>query len=136
MRVPSRLDLLALVDRVADAVSQRLDFDEDARTQISMSVIEAGTNAIVHGHHRDPRLLVDVEFHMLPDRLEILVHDGGSGFDPSLVNGDVTEPGHLLVAHGRGIFIMRACMDEVDFTFSPRGTLVKLIKRRRAPGGA
>ncbi len=129
-RIPSRLELLALLDRVTDAVSQRLAFDEDSRVQISMSVMEAGTNAIVHGHGKDPKQVVDVEFHMLPDRLEVTVHDFGAGFDLGRVNGDITSPDHLLDAHGRGIYIMRSCMDEVDFRFSPGGTLCRLVKRR------
>lgn len=131
-RIPSRLELLALLDRVTEAVSQRLNFDEDSRVQISMSVMEAGTNAIVHGHGKDAKQVVDVEFHMLPDRLEVTVHDFGPGFDLARVNGDITTPDHLLDAHGRGIYIMRSCMDEVDFRFSPGGTLCRLVKKRTA----
>lgn len=135
-RMPSRLELLALLDRVTEAVSERLSFDEDGRTQISMSVMEAGTNAIVHGHGRDPGRPVDVEFHLLPDRIEITIHDSGPGFDLARVNGDVTSANHLLEAHGRGIFIMRACMDEVGFEFSPGGTLCRLVKRRPLAAGS
>ena len=130
LRMPSRLELLGVLDRVADVLCERLDFDEDARSQITMSVIEAGTNAIQHGHHRDASKPVDVEFRVLPDALEIVVHDSGSGFDLKTVNGNVTSPEHLLDARGRGIFIMRACMDVVDFRFSPAGTVCHLVKRR------
>ena len=60
---------------------------------------------------------------LFPDRLEI---DGaatpGPGFDLGAVNGDVTSPEHLLDPRGRGIFIMRACMDTVDYEFSGSGT--------------
>jgi hypothetical protein len=31
---------------------------------------------------------------------------------------------------GRGIFIMRACCDTVDFDFGPTGTLCRLVKHR------
>jgi serine/threonine-protein kinase RsbW len=130
LRMPSRLELLGLLDQVADALCQRLHFDADARSQITMSVIEAGTNAIQHGHHRDATKPVDIEFHVLPDALEIAVTDTGSGFDPKTVNGNVTTPEHLLDARGRGIFIMRACMDQVDWTFSKHGTTCRLLKKR------
>src|SRR4029077_471152 len=79
LRMPSRLELLGVLDRVADVLCERLDFDDDARSQVTMSVIEAGTNAIQHGHHRDASKPVDVEFHVLPDILEIIVHDSGPG---------------------------------------------------------
>jgi serine/threonine-protein kinase RsbW len=131
VRIPSRLELLALLDRVTDSVCDRLDFDEDARSQVSMSVIEAGTNAIQHGHKRDPSKPVDIEYRMRPDQLEILVHDSGKGFDVGAINGDITSPEHLMDSRGRGIFIMKSCMDEVQFDFSS-GTLVRLVKKRPA----
>ena len=134
VRIPSRLELLAVLDRVADSVCERMEFDEDARMQVTMSVIEAGTNAIQHGHKRDVGKTVDIEFVMHPDQLEILVHDSGNGFDPAALNGDVTSPEHLLDSRGRGIFIMKSCMDSVEFSFTSTGTLCRLIKNR--PGKA
>jgi serine/threonine-protein kinase RsbW len=133
LRLPSRLELLGLLDRVTDSVSERLSFDEDARSQISMSVIEAGTNAIQHGHHRDATKPVDIEFRVLPDALEIVVHDTGAGFDLKAVNGNVTSPEHLLDARGRGIYIMRSCMDQVEYAFSGTGTTCRLVKKRPPP---
>src|SRR5262245_11106153 len=130
IRLPSRLELLGILDRVADGVCERLAFDDDARSRITMSVIEAGTNAIQHGHHRDATKPVDVEFRVLPEALEIVVHDSGKGFDPKVINGNVTSPEHLLDARGRGIYIMRECMDTVEFEFSTGGTTCRLIKKR------
>lgn len=129
MRIPSRLELLGLLDRVADTLCERLEFDDDARSQITMSVVEAGTNAIQHGHHRDAQLPVDIEFRVHPESLEIVVHDTGPWFDVKSINGDMTSPEHLLDARGRGIYIMRACMDGVEFDFS-NGTTCRLVKKR------
>jgi serine/threonine-protein kinase RsbW len=130
IRLPSRLELLGILDRVADGVCERLAFDDDARSRITMSVIEAGTNAIQHGHHRDATKPVDVEFRVFPEALEIVVHDTGKGFDVKSINGNVTSPEHLLDARGRGIYIMRECMDTVEFEFSSGGTTCRLVKKR------
>lgn len=135
LTLPSRLELLGVLDRVAVALCQRLEFDEDSCAQITMSVIEAGTNAIQHGHRKDATKPIDVRFVLFPDRIEITVHDTGSGFRPETLNGDITSPEHLLDARGRGIYIMRACMDSVDFKFGDTGTEVRLVKRRHAPAG-
>ena len=132
MRMPSRLELLGVLDKVADSLCERLDFDDDTRSRVTMSVIEAGTNAIQHGHRRDASKPVDIEFHVLPDALEITVHDTGKGFDLSKVNGNITTPDHLLDLRGRGIYIMRECMDEVEFSFSKGGTTCRLVKKRPA----
>lgn len=132
IRIPSRLELLGILDRITESVCQRLKFDEDTCCQVSMSVVEAGTNAIQHGHGKDATKPVDFEFRLLPDALEIVVEDTGPGFDVSGVNGDITSPEHIFDARGRGIFIMRSCMDKVDFTFTGTGTRVRLLKNRPA----
>lgn len=133
IRIPSRLELLALLDRIAQTVCERAALDEDTCSQVTMSVIEAGTNAIQHGHNRDAAKPVDATFALYPDRIEINVHDQGPGFDLASINGDVTSAAHLLDARGRGIYIMRACMDTVDFEFTATGTVCHLVKRRPVP---
>jgi serine/threonine-protein kinase RsbW len=130
MRMPSRLELLGVLDRVTDSLCERLEFDDDLRSRVTMSVIEAGTNAIQHGHQRDASKPVDIEFHVRPDALEIIVHDMGKGFDLSKVNGNVTTPEHLMDVRGRGIYIMRECMDTVEYSFSNTGTTCRLVKKR------
>ena len=137
VRMPSRLDMLGELDHVGQAVCDRLAFDEETATQVSMSLIEAGTNAIQHGHRRDASLPVDTTFTLFDDRLEIAVHDNGTGFDLEKVNGDITTPEHMLDLRGRGIYIMRECMDSVRFEFSANGTSCLLVKRRppRREGG-
>jgi len=136
IRMPSRLELLAVIDRVAQSLCERLEFDDETSSQVTMAVIEAGTNAIQHGHQRDPGKDVDVSFRMFPDRLEVDVHDSGPGFRLDEVNGDITSPEHLLDLRGRGIFIMRSCMDQVDFEFTDGGTVCRLVKHRPGPNGA
>ena len=133
VRMPSRLELLGLLDCVAISLCERMKFDSDTCSMVTMSVIEAGTNAIQHGHKRDATKPVDVDFMLFPDRLEIAVRDLGPGFDLDSVNGDATSPDHLLDPRGRGIFIMRACMDTVDYQFSGSGTVCHLVKRRPPP---
>ena len=130
LKLPSRLELLAILDRVALTVCERMDFDEDVSSQVSMSVIEAGTNAVQHGHDRDPSKTFDVQFMLFPDRLEVIVRDEGKGFNLANVVPDVTTPDHLFDMRGRGIFLMRSCMDEVDYKFEDGHTVCHLVKHR------
>jgi len=130
LTLPSRLEMLGVLDRVALALCERLEFDDETSGQVSMSVIEAGTNAVQHGHKRDPAKSVLIGFLMYPDRLEVFVHDEGPGFDTALVTSDVTSPDHLFDMRGRGIFIMKACCDSVDFQMGPKGTVCHLVKFR------
>jgi len=130
LRFPSRLELLGMLDGVVVALCEQLQFDGNTSTQIAMSVIEAGTNAIQHGHGRDPAKQVDVHFTVFDDRLEVTVHDSGRGFDVDSMNGDITSPDRLLDQRGRGIFIMRSCMDDVNYEFTDTGTVCRMVKRR------
>ncbi len=130
LRLPSRLELLGVLDRVTITLCERMEFDDDTTSQFSMSVIEAGTNAVQHGHQRDASKSFDVEFRLFPDRIEVSVHDEGKGFDVAHLTPDVTTPEHLFDMRGRGIFIMRSCCDEVDFDFGPNGTTCRLVKLR------
>jgi len=135
LRIPSRLELLELLDKVAMSVCSRMELDDETASQVTMSVIEAGTNAIQHGHRRDASKDVDVRFTLYSDRVEIDVHDTGPGFDLGSINGDATSPEHLFDARGRGIFIMRACMDVVEYKFASDGTRCHLVKRRPKSAG-
>ena len=134
LSIPSRLELLPLVDQLTAGISERLEFDDEGRMQISISVLEAGTNAIQHGNRIDPTKKVDMSFLLHPDRLEVVVHDLGKGFDVEKLLTDITSPEHLLDLRGRGIYMMRTCMDSVDFDFGPEGTTVRLVKLRRTAG--
>lgn len=130
LRLPSRLELLAVVDKVADGVTEYLQFEDLDRDAVAISVIEACTNAIQHGHEDDPKRLVTVEFELEPDAVTITVRDEGAGFTPA--GEDDATPPDLLATRGRGIYIMRSMMDAVEFDFS-QGTQVRLVKRRSAP---
>src|SRR2546423_461443 len=132
LRLPSRLELLAVLDRVTLTVCERMEFDEDTSSQVSMSVIEAGTNAVQHGHKRDAAKYFEAEFRLFTDRLEIDIRDQGGGFDVGKLVPDVTTPEHLLDMRGRGIFIMRSCCDDVQFEFTKAGTVCHLVKYRAA----
>jgi serine/threonine-protein kinase RsbW len=127
--IPAQLEFLDLVDNVVEAVNELMQFDEDARTAVSISVVEAGTNAIQHGCRKNGAGRIHLRFEVAADSLTIVVHDPGAGFDLSRVP-DPTSPENLLRERGRGIFIMRQMMDEVDYSFD-HGTTVRLVKRRR-----
>ena len=108
-----------------------LPFDQAGLDELSTSVIEACTNALEHGNKLDQNVNVRVVFELLGDRFEVTVVDHGKGFD--FENIDFSkEPADLMQERGRGIYIMRVCMDEVDFQFTGSGTACHLVKRRPA----
>ena len=97
----------------------------DTLQAIELALHEALANAVVHGNHNDPTKAVRLCLAVHEDcRMEVVVKDVGAGFDgdqlPSPVAGE-----NLLATHGRGIFLMKHLMDEVDFRFDG-GTEIRL----------
>jgi serine/threonine-protein kinase RsbW len=131
LTIPSRMEMLAVVDSLVQAIVSQLDLNEDTAIAVATSVVEAGTNAIQHGHVHEERCPVRFHFLLGDDSLEVWVHDAGPGFDPAAIPAaDPTGPEDIFKARGRGIFIMRSLMDEVDFEIgSGSGTTVHLVKR-------
>jgi serine/threonine-protein kinase RsbW len=126
--VPSRIESLSVMNAVAEEVAKNLDFDEEAQNAITISVIEAGTNAIHHGNREDASIPTEVLFRSENGALVILIRDQGAGFDLAKVK-DPLDTQNLLSESGRGVFILKSFMDEVDFRFGPgRGTECRLVK--------
>ncbi len=128
--LPSRLELLGVVDKLADGVSEFLGFEDTDRDSVGICVVEACTNAIQHGNHADPNTTIKLVFEMAKDCLVVTVSDGGQGYAPEPDEG--TSPPDLMATRGRGLFLMRSMMDEITFD-TEGGTTVRMVKRRSAP---
>jgi serine/threonine-protein kinase RsbW len=131
----TRLVLPSHIEAVADAATALTDFvkncgaSEEAGFGIEMAVREAVTNAMVHGNQEDEAKQVEVIFNCHGNELEVEVRDQGIGFDPSAVP-DPTDPENLMKTSGRGIFLMRTFMDEIEYQARPEGgTVVRMTKR-------
>ena len=96
-----------------------------------VGLTEAISNAILYGNGEDPEKLVRVELRIRSGEVRARVTDEGGGFDPGAVP-DPRLPENLAKPVGRGIFLMRALMDEVHFNAS--GNSVTLILRESPDG--
>jgi serine/threonine-protein kinase RsbW len=108
----------------------RAGFDEDEQHHISMAARECLVNAVVHGNRYNVHKKVHVAIETTADKIRITITDEGQGFDLSELPDPLAEE-NLLRHSGRGIFLIRAFMD--DFTMrkvSPHGTEVTLVKER------
>ncbi|MCP4757903.1 MAG: ATP-binding protein [Planctomycetes bacterium] len=80
---------------------------------VRLSVEEALSNAIAHGHGGDLSLQLCVDAEVRPEEVVVSVKDVGPGFDPASVP-DPTAEENLTIASGRGLALIRAFMTEVD----------------------
>lgn len=106
------------VGPVADAISEtltKLDVPEQKRMEISLAVQEALVNAVVHGCKGDRSKSVTCDLQCdEQSRIVIVVRDPGPGFSPENVS-DPKRNENLHADHGRGVYLIRELMDEVQF---------------------
>lgn len=125
----SSLDSVNKLEQTAEQCAARAGFDENTIPHIAMAVREAAVNAVLHGNAYDPNKHVTASFETTADSFIIRVSDQGPGLDPDAVP-DPLAPENILRGSGRGIFLIRAFMDEVNFRQLHPGTELTLIKKR------
>jgi len=123
----STLETVDSAEQAATRIAADNGFDEDEIMQISMAVREAAVNAVLHGNAYDPNKKVKLEFERTTRDLVITIRDQGAGLDPAKIP-DPLAPENLLKTSGRGIFLIRSFMDEVQILPSTSGTEIKLVK--------
>ena len=124
----SSLDYSELLQHLADNVARMMHFDESKARDIGLAVQEAVTNAMCHGNLLDRTKKVAVRLELHDDRLAVEVDDEGAGFDPTVVPDPCAEE-NLMKPSGRGILLVKALMDEVEFLDRPGGgTRIRMTK--------
>src|SRR4029078_6684465 len=125
----SAFEMLDFVQVVSDHVAQTLGLDDDTQHYVGVAIRECVINAMKHGNPSDSRKHVFVKFSAVDSVLTIRVRDQGEGFDPDTL-ADPLAPENLLKASGRGIFLIRSFIDDVQLRSVPEGGMeVRMIKR-------
>src|SRR5262249_41105678 len=128
----SAFEMLDFVQVVSDHVSHSIGLDDDASHWVSVAIRESVINAIKHGNRNDPSKRVFVEFETATGtlaELAIRIRDEGDGFDPENL-ADPLAPENLLKSSGRGIFLIRNFMDDVQLQRAPEGGMeIRMVKR-------
>jgi serine/threonine-protein kinase RsbW len=132
-KLPSRLNIIPeFILKVIDKIKP-LCLQEEEIFNIKLSLHEALVNAIKHGNKQNPDLAVEVNISVQDNRLVMELRDKGEGFNFENIP-DPTKNENLRHPTGRGIFLIRNLMDQVDFFDHGRG--IKMIKLlNRAKGG-
>ncbi len=130
----STLETINHAEEHASRIATAAGFSEDDTMSIAMAVREAAVNAVLHGNAYDPGKKVTLAFEQDDKDLTIVVRDQGKGVDVESIP-DPLAPENLMKQSGRGIFLMRSLMDEVQIKASETGTEVKLVKHFHGPAG-
>jgi len=127
----SRLESADTAEELAIAAARQLGLGEEEQQRFGMAVRESVINAIVHGNRYNARKKVHLRISGGEQRLTVSVTDEGEGFDLESLPNPTTQE-NILQQSGRGIFLIRAFVDEFSVRrLTPKGTEVKMIKYLR-----
>jgi serine/threonine-protein kinase RsbW len=120
-----------VVDRFCRTLVERAGeygFSDDDIFGIHLALEEAVTNAVKHGNSGDSEKKVTIEYIVNDKIFDITVTDQGNGFAPSDVP-DPREEENIYKSGGRGLLLMRAYMDVVEYNQS--GNSVHMVKHNK-----
>ena len=128
IRINSTLQEAKLPEAEILSDVRRYGYCEEAEFAIKLALEEAMTNAVRHGNDNDASKQVTVRFDVNAERAIIIVRDEGNGFIPEDVP-DPTTDDRLSIPNGRGIMLMRAYVDEIEYR--DNGCELYMMKRNK-----
>jgi len=116
----TQLESVDLAENIVTRVAEAAGFGEDDVHKLGMAVREGVINAYNYGNCQDKKkkILLAVEFE--PEQMVVHVIDEGCGFELSDVADPLAEE-NLLRTSGRGLFLMRAFLDDLAVRRGPTG---------------
>jgi serine/threonine-protein kinase RsbW len=128
--IPSSTEYLSTVDSYVEEALARAGIDESVIADIAISVSELVNNAIKHGNKADIAKTVEIRLSITTGELKITVLDQGNGFNINAVPDPIDDQ-NLMREVGRGIFIIKSFVDELNISRGPQGgTCVEIVKKR------
>ena len=116
----TQLESVDLAENIVVRVAEEAGFGEDDLHKLGMAVREGVINAYNYGNCQDrgKKIMLAVEFE--PETMIVHIVDEGCGFELSEIADPLAEE-NLLRTSGRGIFLMRAFMDDLAVRRGPTG---------------
>ena len=129
MRMPCEPEAVApTVARILREI-EAVELRPARRNDLAMALGEALANAAIHGNGCHPHKWVSIAVELGPGhRATVEVRDSGDGFDTQALP-DPTDPSNLFSPDGRGIFLMRRLVDDLEY--NEKGNCVRLTVRRK-----
>src|SRR5271169_721687 len=130
----TEVESVNLAEEMCLRVAEAAGFGEDDCYRIGMSVREGVINAFHYGNQERPDKRIHLAVDLTPDKMIIHVLDEGKGFDLSNVPDPLAQE-NLLSTSRRGIFLMRAFMDEFAVLTGRTGG-AEVVMSKRLPSSA
>ena len=125
------LESVDLAESISMRVAEAAGFPEEEIHKIGMAVREGVINAYNYGNQQDRLKKIMMTVELQPETMTVRVLDQGKGFELKEIPDPLAEE-NLLRTSGRGLFLMRAFMDEFKVERGPQGG-AELIMIKKLP---
>jgi len=125
LEIDSDPNNLITVEEFVNYFCKDIQLPDEKLSDVLLAVTEATTNAIIHANKLDANKRVTIDVEVIDSKMIVKVKDEGEGFEPAEIP-DPTEPENLLKDHGRGIYLMRVYMDDLEYKRTPTGMMTIL----------
>lgn len=116
---------LPKVEQFTVALCKRAKLNDDQSDNMAIAITELVNNAIIHANKQNPEKNVTIRVRYKENCVVVSIIDEGPGFNPQQV-ANPTDPQNLWKQNGRGLFLVRNLIDEVEINPSPEGTEIIL----------
>jgi len=127
--LPRDRGTVPFVRHICRHVLVELSVTVDCQAAVLLALTEACDNVVLHAAGDDE---YEVHLEITDEECQIRIIDAGKGFDPFIAEqlvGEATDEA------GRGIMLMRALVDTLNFDSRPEaGTVVRLVKQLEFDG--
>jgi anti-sigma regulatory factor (Ser/Thr protein kinase) len=120
----------ALIESLLYKANEEFCCLEDRFRNVLIAVSELVMNAIVHGNKEEESKKVRVTVEYDKDIMRIKILDEGKGFD-LYKGGEAALPDNVMKESGRGLYIVKSLVDEVEFKDTGQGTEIILTMRKK-----
>lgn len=127
----TQLESVDLAENIVMRAAEAVGFSEDDIHKLGMAVREGVINAYNYGNAQDPQKKIFLVVEFEPEKMIVHIVDEGRGFELSEVADPLAEE-NLLRTSGRGIFLMRAFMDDLAVRRGPSGG-ADLVMSKKLP---
>ncbi len=124
----SALESVDEAERLVVDAGRAAGLADDRLQNLGVAVRESVVNAVVHGNRYNARKKVHLEVVNAETSVNVAVTDEGEGFNFAALPDPVAEH-NLMQQSGRGIFLIRAFVDEFQIErHLPSGIRVNLVQ--------
>ncbi len=128
LEIPSSPEYVAIARHAVEGLARRMHFDACQIEDLKLAVGEACTNAVKYGNCTEENPNVEIRCVVMPDSLTVEIKNRYAGPD-YLPFPNALDPNR---EGGRGLYLMRQLMDEVNFEWKHGTAIVRMLKRTAA----